>query len=61
MKSLKDGYQPSLKTEIDTDMTIGKSTGPDILEGLFLKRNVHEKIYTAFAMELVTSVNNVHK
>lgn len=42
-------------------MTIGKSTGPDILEGLFLKGNIHEKICTAFAMELVTSVNNVHK
>lgn len=42
-------------------MTIEKSTGLDICEGLFIKGNIHEEIYTAFAMEPVTSVNNVHK
>lgn len=45
----------------DNDMTIEKSTGLDICEGLFIKGNIHEEIYTAFAVEPVTSVNNVHK
>ena len=42
-------------------MTIEKSTGLDTHKGLLIKGNIHEEIYTAFAMGPVTSVNNIHK
>lgn len=42
-------------------MTTGKSTGLGILEDLLIRGNIHEEIYIAFAMEPVTSVNNIHK
>lgn len=41
-------------------MTI-ENTGFDICKGLFLKGNIHEEIYPAFAMEPLTSVNNALK
>lgn len=41
-------------------MTI-ENTGLDICKGLFLKGNIHEEIYPAFAMEPLTSVNNALK
>lgn len=41
-------------------MTI-ENTGLDICKGLFLKGSIHEEIYTAFAMEPLTSVNNAVK
>lgn len=42
-------------------MTTKSSTGLGICEDLLIKGDIHEQIYTAFAMEPVTSVNNVHK
>lgn len=42
-------------------MTIAKSTGLGILEDLLLRGNIHEEMYIAFAVELVTSENNIHK